>query len=370
MDKLLAKLSEQSAALSKQQEALKSSDDNIAYSRTVEYVSAASSVPITPAGESFNNSTAPTTNTPSIAGDDAAQPSAEEVLRLKLELEAAKGKIARMDQELAQTRITKHTIDQAIGTPSEADFSMGLAGHSEVSDIRLNLLQQSLNTNARPQVQRDNSWAAQEDSRSDTSDALSAGGFNRARAIWGNGDKPSLAAMQAGFQPSEALASTQWMNRGFGQPFVDNPMAFPSPQLSGFRGDRMLPDADLLMAPPGGRRPNAGGRFNNRAVGSFPYSGSNSSYDGYNPSSSTPYGSVGAMSGGASGIATPLGMNMLGTGGLSGGMAGGMGGGMYSGYQPQPIGTPLSPHAPEFTSSGTQWKSEVSSTSRCHSVSH
>jgi hypothetical protein len=41
------------------------------------------------------------------------------------------------------------------------------------------------------------------------------------------------------------------------------------------------------------------------------------------------------------------------------GMTGGMN--MYSGYQPQPIGTPLSPHAPEFTSSSVGWKNEVSS---------
>jgi hypothetical protein len=84
MDKLLAKLSEQTAALSKQQEVLKSSDD-IAYTRTVEYVSAAvgSSIPAVPA---FAPAATVETN--------------NEVLRLKLELEAANGKIARMDQEL------------------------------------------------------------------------------------------------------------------------------------------------------------------------------------------------------------------------------------------------------------------------------
>ena len=83
MDKLLAKLSEQTAALSKQQEALKS--DDIAYARTIEYVSAttaASSIPVVP---TFAPAVVDTNN---------------EVLRLKLELEAAKGKIARMDQEL------------------------------------------------------------------------------------------------------------------------------------------------------------------------------------------------------------------------------------------------------------------------------
>jgi hypothetical protein len=75
MDKLLAKLSEQTAALNKQQDALKSSED-IAYARTAEYVSA-----------SATGSTADS-----------------ELLRLKMELEAAKGKIARQEQELAQSR--------------------------------------------------------------------------------------------------------------------------------------------------------------------------------------------------------------------------------------------------------------------------
>ena len=75
-----------------------------------------------------------------------------------------------MDQELAQTRITKHTIDQVIGGGSEAD---GQVPQSSSSSIR-------------PPFIRDSSWAAQDDARSDTSDALSAGGFNRSRAVWSN----------------------------------------------------------------------------------------------------------------------------------------------------------------------------------------
>ncbi|KAE8449767.1 hypothetical protein EG329_007542 [Mollisiaceae sp. DMI_Dod_QoI] len=355
MDKLLAKLSEQQALLATQREALKSSEDNIALARTLEYVNnASSSVPITPANDSHNVSnapTAPTTSPPSIGGEDVATPSAEEVARLKVELELAKGKIARMDEELAQTRITKHTIDQAIGGASEADFPL-----NSQPDDRLNHLPPVV----RPQLQRDNSWAAQEDARSDTSDALSATGFNRARAIWNAGGKPTFPAMQGAMpgleQPSVALASNQWMGRGFGQPFVDASMPYPvAPPMNTFRNDRMMPESDLLM-PQLPRRNQPGGRFNNRSTASsYPYAGSNSSFDGFTPSA-TPYGSVASLGQGAPGMGGIPGM------GSSMNMSMNASMGMYGGYQPQPIGTPLSPHAPEFTSSGSTWKGDTAIT--------
>lgn len=369
MDKLLAKLSEQSAALHKQQEALKTTDETVAYSRTVEYVSSgADSVPITPAMESFNSSTAPTTNSPSLVGDDGPHLGADELLRLKLELEAAKGKIARMDQELAQTRITKHTIDQAIGTPSETDYchqaDVASTGH----------LQQPYNLNSRPQVKRDTSWAA-DDSRSDTSDGMSNGGFSRSRAIWNNDGKPAIGQGPiSGFQPSEALASSQWMNRGYGQPFVETPMPFPGAPMNNFRPERMMHDPEVVMPAPAPRRAITSGRFNNRAVGSYPYAGSNSSYDGYTPSS-TPFGSNNSMGGGMPGIGGPHGMGIGMPGGLpnhmSNGMSGSQSSGIYSGYQPQPIGTPLSPHAPEFNAAGVAnpaWKNDVSSSPYKHCI--
>jgi len=89
------------------------------------------------------------------------------------------------------------------------------------------------------------------------------------------------------------------------------------------------------MGPPGDRRNNGrGSRFGNRNQAGFPYASSNSSYDGLAPANS--YNSTGGMNGimGA-GMSTSL------------------------SYQPQPIGTPLSPFAPEFTSSTGNWKTEV-----------
>jgi len=154
------------------------------------------------------------------------------------------------------------------------------------------------------------------------------------------------------------------MNRSFGQPFVDGPMAsmppmpsmpampsmpYTGPPMNAFRNNGMMQDPELLMAPPAARRGPVGGRFNNRSsAGSFPYASSNSSFDGYTPST-TPFGSVAGVNhmGGQIGMGMNTNMNM--------------GANAYGGYQPQPIGTPLSPHAPEFTSSSAaSWKNDVS----------
>jgi hypothetical protein len=350
MDKLLAKLSEQQDALTKQRDLLKSSEDNIIYNRTVEYVSSTSnSALITPTPDSLDVSTAPSTADPSLAGDDAAVLSADEVLRLKRELEAAKGRIARMDQELAQTRITKQTVDRVIGTPSELDFPV--SQQAEINDNCLSNMQHGLKSTIRP-THRDLSWAGHDDSRSDTSDTLSASGFNRTRDIWGNSPKPAFPGAQnsaTNFQPSEALAASQWTGRGYSQPFIDTPIQYAGTSMNAFRGDRIMPGPELLMAQPTTRRNNLAGRFTNRGAGSFSYAGSNGSFDGYAPAS-TLYGAANGIGGG---VNTPIGL------GMSAGISGNISGGAYSGYQPQPIGTPLSPHAPEFTSS-TGWKGDVS----------
>jgi hypothetical protein len=338
MDLLLAKLSEQQAVINKQHEALKTVED-ISYTRTVEYVntSSASSALIIPATDNFE-STALSTGDVTPVDNRHTQPSAEEVLRLKLELEQAKGKIARMDQELTQTRITKHTIEQAIGTASEADFPL-----NQPNDM--GHLHPTLNAIVRPSFGRDNSWSGQEDTRSDTSDALSAGGFNRARAIWSN-DGSYTGAMPGFSGPPSSFPHGAWVGRGFGQQFAEQPMSF-GPSMGNFRGDHLMPNLDSSMGPPGDRRTNSrnNGRFTPRNNGGFPYAASNISFESLNPPP-LGYGSVAGMAGGVAGA-------------MGGPMSIGMGGGSMD-YQPQPIGTPLSPFAPEFTSAGGGWKSDVS----------
>jgi hypothetical protein len=339
MDLLLAKLSEQQVVINRQHEALKTVED-ISYTRTVDYVntSSGSSALIAPATDHFV-SIAPSTGHATPADEGTTQPSAAEVLRLKLELEQAKGKIARMDQELTQTRITKHTIEQAIGTASEVDFP--LSQPNEMGHLHT-----TLNATVRPSFGRDNSWPGQEDARSDASDALSAGGFNRARVIWSNNG--SYPGAMPDFQgPPTSFPHGAWVDRGFGQQFAEHPMSF-GPPMRNFRGDHLMHDLDSGMGPPGDRRTNSrnNGRFTPRNTGGFPYAAGSSSFKGLNLPP-LGYGSIAGMAGGVAGaMGSPMSL--------------GMGNGGSMDYQPQPIGTPLSPFAPEFTSAGAAWKSDVS----------
>ncbi|KAL3470406.1 armadillo-type protein [Aspergillus californicus] len=105
---------------------------------------------------------------------------ASELLRLKQELQAANSRIALQEQELAQTRVMKHTLDQALGPPSEADF-----GGREISEQTISNLQSAFNASVPTPHLLQDGWNTQEDSQSDISDALSAGAYNRARGFWG-----------------------------------------------------------------------------------------------------------------------------------------------------------------------------------------
>lgn len=348
MDKLLAKLSEQQATITKQHVSLASVEDDIGLSRPYEYVTATSSgsVPITPIVDTMETP-APTTSPSSLDGDERlSQANVDEVLRLKLELEKAKGKIARMDEELTQSRITKHTVEQVIGSASEMDFPLGPP--ADASDERRGNLNNSLSGIVRPQSTRDSFWAGQDDGRSDISEALSATGFNRARAIWGNANRGQYSNFQGTtssmptYQPlplAPGFPAEAWMGRDFDQSFAESAMSYDtSMSASRGSGDRANSEQDSAMTPQGLGRSGRGGKFNNRIHSGFGYPSRSSSFE--NPISTAGYG----ISTGAIGGIGSLGLGINGT----------------MGYQPQPIGTPLSPYAPEFTSStGAPWKTEV-----------
>lgn len=102
-----------------------------------------------------------------------------ELLRLKQELLAANSKIALQEQELAQTRVIKHTLDQALGPPSEADF-----GGREITEQTISHLQNAFNASNPTFAQFQDTWNGQDDSQSDISDALSTGAYSRARGAW------------------------------------------------------------------------------------------------------------------------------------------------------------------------------------------
>lgn len=113
-----------------------------------------------------------------VGGTDSQNDKITELLRLKQELIAANSKIALQEQELAQTRVMKHTLDQALGPPSEADF-----GGREITEQTITHLQSAFNASNPAFGPIQDAWNT-EDSQSDVSDALSAGAYNRARVFW------------------------------------------------------------------------------------------------------------------------------------------------------------------------------------------
>ncbi|PYH79619.1 Pumilio-family RNA binding repeat protein [Aspergillus uvarum CBS 121591] len=125
-----------------------------------------------------------------------------EVLRLKQELLAANSKIALQEQELAQTRVIKHTIDQALGPPSEAEFN-----GREVTEQTIANLQSAFKASQTCFTSIQDGWNTQDDSQSDMSDALSAGAYNRNRAFW---TSTTQQAMSTNMSPT--------MERPYGEP--------------------------------------------------------------------------------------------------------------------------------------------------------
>lgn len=95
MEELLAKLSEQQGVLSRQKLELENET-------------------------SLSSSSESRAETPPTERDSADnRPDPAEVLKLKQALELAQHRMAQMDLELTQSRITKHTMEQAIGSPFE-----------------------------------------------------------------------------------------------------------------------------------------------------------------------------------------------------------------------------------------------------------
>lgn len=119
---------------------------------------------------------------------DAKAAEVAELFHLKQELLAANSKIAHQEQELAQTRVIKHTLDQALGPPSEADYN-----GREVTEQTISNLQNAFNSSSsRAFDQCPDPWNGQDDAQSDISDAMSAGAYNSARGFWMPGNQPAF----------------------------------------------------------------------------------------------------------------------------------------------------------------------------------
>jgi hypothetical protein len=332
MDKLYSKLSEQHSIL-QQKEAEKSSSDEALFARCSDYHSSSSSLPISPTAEVFSAPTAPTTRSASTVPNEG-QPGKEEVLRLKLELAQAQNKISRLDQELAHTRIVTNESGSATpGLVAEPDYStMAMTPATSPAAPRINTGGLVLGAPGRiPTYTREQGWTAQDTARSDAGDPMSVVGLNRSRGIW-NSSKPVFgSAFSQGPAMVDAAPGAPWANS---RPINYEPAFAPS-GMDVYRPDRMAPPDQDVMRPLGRR----GNRWDNRYGSSSSYAGG---FGGYSMSTSH-YESAPSYSAGPQGM-----------------MAGGMGMGLYAPYQQQPVGTPLSPLATEFTSAGTSWKNEVS----------
>ncbi|KAL2017804.1 hypothetical protein VTK56DRAFT_1667 [Thermocarpiscus australiensis] len=331
MDKLYAKLSEQHAMMQQKLDPLKCSDDEALHSLGLDHLSSSSSLPITPAAESFPASTAPTTR-PASAAPHENQSTSEEVLRLKLELAQAQNKISRLDQELTQSRLAKQESGRA--TPAlvtEPEYQPISGPMTSPATSRFSG-GPTVTIPGKVTFTRDHSWMVPDDTRSDTSDSLSAGGFQRARGIWNN-TKPALAnPFPQGQVLADAIQPLPWTNSRAVNPSYEATFAPSGMGVDMYRQDRTVPDPDMIrpMGRRGNRYDNRFGPSNTVACG---FGGYNMEAGHYEPTPPYPIGHQGAMTGG-------------------------MGMGLYPPYQQQPVGTALSPHATEFTSTGAPWKAE------------
>jgi hypothetical protein len=102
-----------------------------------------------------------------------------EVDRLKQELLAANSRIAQQEQELAQTRVIKHTLDQALGS---SDLELG---ERDISVQTISDLQNAFNASTSTRLfsgSRD-LWGTDE-SRPDGSDPWSTGSYSKMTSLW------------------------------------------------------------------------------------------------------------------------------------------------------------------------------------------
>lgn len=200
LDKLLHNLQDQNKALKKQEDEIKNGADSIRHLST------------SVSGDSSSNSDAGVSTTipadipPTVNRPAATMTKADnaEILRVKRELEAAKSVISRQEQELAETRTLKHTMDQAMGPPSEiGDF----VPSNDLTENTIGHLQSAFNASARPFTSRNDAWVSQDRLSVDPVD-LAGGNFGRSRGIWQN-TAASMADIPGTNPPGAAYTSAR-----------------------------------------------------------------------------------------------------------------------------------------------------------------
>ncbi|KJR87333.1 Pumilio-family RNA binding protein repeat protein [Sporothrix schenckii 1099-18] len=335
MDTLLAKLSEQQAAIREQNDGLKQAEEDASFARAMEQQQGCSSLPITPGINGLQGSSALM-----LRSSSANQPeSSDEVLRLKLQLAHAQNKINILDNELANTCSIKSDPSQALSLANtDPDFPSvplpdqigppGMIGFRAPSA-------------ARPLFNRENIWAQADEPRLETLDNPT-GSIGRARSMWRDDIKQGgfqqsfpngPSSVPIGTGPYTSQPASIWPpSRPGHQAFFDaNLPGFSNTQgaLDDSRG-RMTPDTDLLLRP---QRP--GNRSDSRNPNTQAFNG----YSNFNAGQVLFDTNPGFLTGGSG---PNMNNNSL---------------GMFPQFQQPPIGTPLSPHATEFnTDTASSWK--------------
>ncbi|EXJ60960.1 hypothetical protein A1O7_05113 [Cladophialophora yegresii CBS 114405] len=226
LDKLLNNLQDSSKTLKKQEQELRNETQT----------------------ENHRATTAPAHDKPSTAKSAATNKiDVAEMMRVKQELEAARSVISRQEQELAETRNLKQTIDQAMGPPSEVDFGTT----TDISETTIGHLQSAFNASARPFTSQSGvggAWAGQEDHRQD---------FPRAgRGIWNNASSSMTELLSTNptgptwnNSSRDARLSGQAYNGVYGAPFSPADSAFQHRNFSGPTGPLgydMRTNSDML----------------------------------------------------------------------------------------------------------------------------
>ena len=334
MDSLLARLSEQQTALAKQKSALSPTPDVNGESEEAKQTkndkqpkddSSISSTLITPASGSLPRSSPPSED------ENTIKIGAAEMTRLKKELDAAKNQIARQKQELDQTRVIKHTFDQALGPSPD-----------KVVNPRSNVTTFA-NTTVNPGRSFNQNHGNIDDLVSDGSDQ--AGPYSSFPNMWSATSRPVLSAGQQTEPGWGQLAPRSFNQRGLGSVL---PTMMPPPQQPVQARNYSMPVSPV--------------RGNGRGMDLGQY-GHGRGFGTGNParhSSLLQRGNGWDVYAGGPGP-----MDDMNVSGMTASAYQPVG--MYSqSYQPQPIGTPLSPTAPEFRGGGqasaNPWNNVVSHT--------
>ncbi|KZF20651.1 ARM repeat-containing protein [Xylona heveae TC161] len=345
VEQLLTRLSEQQQLIQKQKQALTSKDRSNNPLHSHDGGSSYGSVTITPAANTFaENHVPPTTNSEHPQPVDAV-----EFLRLKQELLIAKNRIAKMDQELSQTRITKHTLEQAMGSSLDVDVQL----KGEGTEYTLNKLRSAFNASTKPSGGTHNMWTFPDDSHSDASESLSAELHNNAQKAWANPHKnacvfaisPTSEARHANPLLKWSQDSVQsWANQAESvstsvqalSTAEQHQRQLPDPYINAYNADnRLMTSRNQYWQDHIRQSQSQYGRAN------FSLPQRHTDWAAYH---------IGANNDGISPPCTPY-----------------QPGSMYQAhvaYQQRPIGTPLSPTAPDFNASHIQsssWNAQTPS---------